>query len=247
MPQPAYRHILFQYTLYIMYKSLFIDLDDTLWAFSENAEDTFRLLYDRYGFDRYFDRFEQFYDLYRRRNTELWVEYGDGRITKEQLNGERFAYPLRAVGVDDADLSRRYSDDFFALIPTCSKLMPHAREALERLVTGHRLYILSNGFRELQERKMRAAGIYDYFDRIILSEDIGVHKPYPEIFHFALSATQSDLRTSLMIGDSWEADICGARAVGMKQLYYNPARRAGLPFRPTHEIHTWEEIDALGI
>lgn len=232
-----------------MYKTLFIDLDDTLWAFSENAEDTFRELYDRHRFGRYFDTFDHFYALYRRRNTELWAEYADGLVTKEQLNDERFAYPLRAVGVDDPRLIRRYADEFLALIPTRTKLMPHAREALEHLAAaGHHLHILSNGFRELQERKMRAAGILHYFRRIILSEDIGVHKPHAAIFHFALSAAQADLRTSLMIGDSWEADICGAHAVGMPQMYYDPARRdTPLPFRPTHRLHSWADIAATGL
>ena len=55
------------------------------------------------------------------------------------------------------------------------------------------------------------------FKKIILSEDLGVLKPWPEIFNFALSATQSELRESLMIGDSWEADITGAHGVGMHQ------------------------------
>ena len=77
--------------------------------------------------------------------------------------------------------------------------MPHAREALEYLASRYDLYILSNGFRELQEQKMRSAGVGEYFKKIILSEDIGVLKPYPEIFYFAMSATQSELKTSLMI------------------------------------------------
>lgn len=88
--------------------------------------------------------------------------------------------------------------------------MPHAKEVLEYLAPKYNLYILSNGFRELQSCKMRSAGVDTYFKKVILSEDIGVLKPRPEIFHFALSATQSELRESLMIGDSWEADIAGA-------------------------------------
>lgn len=57
------------------------------------------------------------------------------------------------------------------------------------------------------------------FQKVILSEDLGVLKPWPAIFNFALSATQSELRESLMIGDSWEADITGAHGVGMHQAF----------------------------
>ena len=61
------------------YKNLFFDLDDTLWAFSANARDTFEEMYDKYGLGAFFDSFEHFYSLYQQRNTELWIEYGNGR------------------------------------------------------------------------------------------------------------------------------------------------------------------------
>lgn len=82
--------------------------------------------------------------------------------------------------------------------------MPHAREVLEYLSAKYNLYILSNGFKELQFHKMRSSDIDKYFRKVVLSDDIGILKPWPEIFHFALSATQSELNDSLMIGDSWE-------------------------------------------
>lgn len=227
------------------YKNLFFDLDDTLWAFSQNARDTFEEVYNRYDLNRYFDSFAHFYTLYQKRNAELWVEYGNGDITKEELNRQRFFYPLQAVGVDDEALAKQYSDDFFTIIPTKTGLMPHAREVLEYLAPKYDLYILSNGFRELQSCKMRSAEIDVYFKKIVLSEDLGIMKPWPEIFNFALSATQSELRESLMIGDSWEADIKGAQRIGMHQVFYNPANRTELSFRPTYLIHDLKELTEI--
>ena len=171
-------------------------MDDTVWAFSENARDTFHDMYTKYRFDRYFDSFEHYYILYTKRNAELWEDYGRGIITKEQLNEIRFSFP----------------------------------------------FILSNGFRELQEQKMRSANVTQYFKQIILSEDIGVHKPFPEIFHFAMSATQSEPNTSLMIGDNWANDVEGARNVGMGHVYYNINGEKELPFRPTFVLNDWAEI-----
>lgn len=224
------------------YKSLFFDLDDTLWAFSDNAHETFEEVYHQHGFQRYFDSFEQFYSLYQKRNRELWIEYGEGRITKEQLNRQRFFFPLQSVGVKDETLAQRFSEDFFAIIPTKSGLMPHAKEVLEYLSSRYHLYILSNGFRELQYRKMCAAGIEGYFRKIVLSEDIGVMKPWPTIFNFALSATQSELRESLMIGDSWKADITGANGIGMDQVFYNVNGKTEFPFRATYQISDLKEL-----
>ena len=152
-------------------------------------------------------------------------------------------YPLLQVGVDDPALVKAYSDGFFAAIPYKRKLMPHAMEALEYLSGKYRLYILSNGFRELQEQKMRSAGILHYFRKIVLSEDIGAHKPFPAIFNFAMSVTQSEFRTSLMIGDNWKNDVAGARDVGMGQGYYCPdAEPSVLDFQPTFLLRDWKEI-----
>ncbi len=225
-----------------MYKSIFIDLDDTIWAFSENARDTFQDMYDKYHFERYFRSFEHFYTLYNKRNLELWADYGNKKITKDELNDQRFSYPLQQVGVDNKELVKAYSDNFFAEIMYKKKLMPHAREALEYLAPKYNLYILSNGFRELQEQKMRSAGVEGYFKKIILSEDIGAHKPYPEIFYFAMSATQSELHTSLMIGDNWKNDVSGAKGVGMGNAYYNIRKDTLLPFKATFVMEDWKNI-----
>lgn len=226
----------------LQYKNLFFDLDDTLWAFSLNARDTFEEMYLKYRYDRFFDSFQHFYALYQRRNVELWEEYGNGQVTKEELNRQRFLYPLQVVGAEDAALAKSFSDDFFAVIPTKSRLMPHAREVLEYLSPKYNLYILSNGFQELQCHKMRSSGIDGFFRKVVLSDDIGVLKPWPEIFHFALSATQSELRDSLMIGDSWENDITGAKRVGMHQAYYNATGKTDLPFEPTYQLSDLKEL-----
>ena len=224
------------------YKNLFFDLDDTLWAFSANARDTYEEMYRKYDYDRFFDSFEHYYSLYQRRNLELWAEYADGKVTKEELNRQRYLYPLEAVGAGDSALAEAYEKDALATIPTKSKLMPHAREVLEYLSAKYNLYILSNGFKELQFHKMRSSDIDKYSRKVVLSDDIGILKPWPEIFHFALSATQSELNDSLMIGDSWENDIAGAAGVGMHQVFYNLSGRTDLPFTPTYQITDLKEL-----
>ena len=118
-------------------------------------------------------------------------------------------------------------------------------EALEYLSSKYNLYILSNGFRELQEQKMRSAGVDKYFKKVVLSEDIGVHKPFPEIFYFAMSATQSELHTSLMIGDNWENDIAGAKDAGLGQVFYNVKKTTKFSFQPTGIMEDWNEIGKI--
>ncbi len=224
------------------YKNIFFDLDDTLWAFADNSRDTFEEMYHKYNFDSYFDSFTHYYTLYQGRNVELWDLYGRNEITKEELNQQRFSYPLLQVGINDSLLVKNFMDNFFAVVSTKKKLMPHTIEVLDYLYPKYNLYILSNGFRELQASKMQASGIAGYFKKIILSEDIAVMKPYPDIFYFALSSTQSELNESLMIGDNFVNDVQGARGVGMDQVYYNVENQTRLSFKPTYEIRDLNEL-----
>ena len=218
------------------YKNLFIDLDDTIYDFSGASRESFRETYDLLHYERYFDSFEHYLSLYEPYNLELWRLYGEGKITKEELNRRRYSHPLECVGVNDQQLADTFCREALGRIPTKGPLMPGAMEILEYLRPKYNMYILSNGFKELQSRKMRTAGIDGYFDALILSEDIGVNKPNRELYEYALAKTGSKLSESLMIGDMFDTDIVGAANIGMDQMYYNPKEKKGHAFTPTYEV-----------
>lgn len=226
----------------MVYQNLFFDLDNTLWAFSENAGDTFREVYLLNHLDRFFDSFEQFFSIYQKENLNLWRMYEKGDITKEELNYRRFRHPLKVADVGDLSLADEYSDNFFRIIRTKKKLMPHAKEVLDYLYPRYHLYILSNGFRELQSVKMHSAGIDQYFERLVLSDDININKPNHKLFDFALETTNSSLDDSLMIGDNFDVDIAGAHNIGLAQVYYNISGDQNYSFRPTYVIDDLKEL-----
>jgi putative hydrolase of the HAD superfamily len=66
---------------------------------------------------------------------------------------------------------------------------------------------------------MQASGLKGYFLQVIHSEEAGVRKPHPGIFNYALRLAGARVEDSLMIGDDWEADILGARDVGIDQVF----------------------------
>lgn len=218
------------------YKNLFIDLDNTIYDFSGASRESFRETYDLLHYERYFDSFEHYLSLYEPYNLELWRIYGEGKITKEELNRRRYSHPLECVGVNDQKLADTFCREALGRIPTKGPLMPGALELLKYLRPKYNMYILSNGFKELQSRKMRTAGIDGYFDALILSEDIGINKPNRELYEYALVRTGSKLNESLMIGDMFDTDIVGAANIGMEQMYYNPKEKKGHAFSPTYEV-----------
>lgn len=218
------------------YKNLFIDLDDTIYDFSSASREAFMETYELLHYDRFFDSFNHYYSIYEPYNLELWHIYGEGKITKEELNKRRYSYPLEVVGIKDQELADTFCREALGRIPTKNRLIDGAIELLEYLRPKYNMYILSNGFKELQSHKMRTAGIEKYFDALILSEDIGVNKPNRELYEYALEKTGSKLEESIMIGDMFETDITGAANIGMKQIYFNPKKKESHTFAPTYMV-----------
>lgn len=223
------------------YKDLFIDLDDTLYDFSGASREAFHETYELLDYSRFFETFEQYMAIYEPYNLELWKIYGEGKITKEELNRQRYSHPLEVVGINDPELAATFCREALSRIPTKNKLVPGAIELLEYLRPHYRLHILSNGFKELQAHKMSTSGILDYFDTLILSEDIGVNKPHRELYEYALGKTGASIETSLMIGDMFDTDITGAANIGMDQLFFNPKEKDHT-FAPTYMVNNLLKI-----
>ena len=225
------------------YTTLFIDLDNTLYDFSASSREAYCEVYALLDYDCYFPSFEAYINIYEKRNAELWMLYAEGRVTKEELNAERYLYPLRVAGVENAEaMARTYLAEAMKRLPTKGILRPYAKECLEYLRPRYALYILSNGFAELQRRKMRSAGIDGYFDGIILSEDIHVNKPQRALFDYALTVADVRADEVLMIGDHFEVDIEGAHGAGWDQMFYNYQGITDMPFRPTYEITSLDQV-----
>jgi len=229
----------------INYKSLFFDLDDTLWDTTHNNKVCLEEIYETYHFGRHYPSFKAFFDFYMPHNLLLWTKYRRHEIDRRTLITERFLYVLRPMGIDDASFAWKLNDDFLQRTATKTKIIEGAIDLLEYLVPKYRLFILSNGFREIQYRKMQNAGLAPYFERILLSEDVSIQKPHKKIFDYALKNTNSRRSESLMIGDSFEADIAGAQNAHIDQIWYNPCGDTPAGLSPTFTVSALNEIKYL--
>lgn len=227
------------------YKSLFFDLDDTLWDTYHNNKECLEEIFAIYHFDRHYSSFEEFFNIYMPHNELLWARYRNHEIDRQTLILERLLYVLRPMGIDDKEFALRLNKDFLQRTTTKTKVIEGAIDLLEYLYPRYRLFILSNGFREIQSLKMQNSGLAPYFERIILSEDVSIQKPHKEIFDFALKNTNSRRTESLMIGDSWEADIIGAQNAKIDQIWLNPQSLATKGDNPTFTVQSLSEISSI--
>jgi putative hydrolase of the HAD superfamily len=204
------------------YKHLFFDLDRTLWDFETNSDETLRDILLKYDLaSKGITSLKVFKDVYSGINTMLWSLYLNGEIIKEKLNLQRFNLTLEAFGINNTLLANFIADDYVEMSPLKTNLFPYAMEMLEYLHGHYKLHIITNGFEEVQFKKLELTGMNRYFDQVITSEEAGAMKPKEKIFHFALIKAGAIASESLMIGDEIEIDLLGARAVGLDQMYVN--------------------------
>ncbi len=201
-----------------MYRHLFFDLDNTLWDFDLNSKLAMIEVWNGYSLPE--NNFERFFSVYNFHNDRLWAAYRAHEISKQELSSSRFSLSLSEAGygmIEGAEFNQRYLDR----MPLQPHLCSGAFELLEQLSGKYRMHIITNGFAEVQHRKMELSGLLPFFDRIFISEEVQAPKPSPIIFHHALKSCNARKMESVMIGDSWDVDILGAKAVGIDQIFYN--------------------------
>ncbi len=224
------------------YKHLFFDLDHTLWDFDKNAEETLIELYDVYKLKSLgIHSVDEFIAVYTEYNHQLWRDYHNGVITKEQLRASRFKVTFEHFGVDALNVPHQFEIDYVNICPTKTNLFEGTHEVLSELKNHYQMHIITNGFLESQTMKMERTNIRQYFHEIFVSEVIGLYKPDIALFNHALNVVNANANEVLMIGDSLEADVLGAKNAGIDQVYFNPFSN-NHDYELTHEISQLKEL-----
>ena len=217
---------------------IFFDLDHTLWDFERNSAITYEQIFNEQEVGV---ELPDFLEVYVPLNLHFWKLYREGRIVMERLRYERLktVFDQLNYAISDAQILL-LADEYIRHLSSKTHLIPHSIEVLEYLKGKYRLHIITNGFREVQHRKLHNSRLTPYFIEVIDSERAGVKKPDPKIFELALEVAEVSAERALMIGDSLEADIIGSRKAGLQALHFNVHNE------PLHEycpiIHHLREI-----
>lgn len=203
------------------YAHVFFDLDHTLWDFRSNSRDTLLELHGELRLaDEGITDAGAFLDAYEEINAGLWSRYEQGRMDKEVLRVLRFRNTLRVFGVRNDRLATILGHEYLERCPRRPKLHDGAVALLSTLEGRVRMHIITNGFSGTQRLKLECSRLAPWFDIILTSEDAGARKPDPRIFRKAMEKARCSPTDALMVGDSAEADMAGARGVGMDQAHF---------------------------
>ena len=230
------------------YDDLFIDFDDTLCDTHGSAELALREVFREFLLEHRFADPEAFYTAYWQTNIELWQRYGRGEITRDFLIVERFRRPLSMGSgpVPTEEYCRQMGDRFLEYCVVMARPIEGARELVDYLRgRGYRLHLASNGFHEVQHRKIVACGMEGCFATVVLSEDAKANKPQRAFFDYAFRITGAQPATTLMIGDGWDSDMMGAIGYGLDTIYYNRFPDYPPPRPVTYEVKALADIKEI--
>lgn len=222
-------------------KHIIFDLDDTLWDYQQNSEDTLLQLCGDYQLIENGVEAKRFIEVFRIVNNGLWDQFDRGEITRDVIRKERFPSIFNKLNLNLNGIAMQMQDSFMEICAAKPKLVHGVKEVLEEFNSKYTYHILSNGFDEIQFTKIESAGIGHYFDQVITSGSAGYRKPEPEIFDYILDKIGTTKTQCVMIGDNPLSDIEGAHRYGMDQVYYNVHKKA-CAVKPTHTINNFDEL-----
>ncbi|MHA8065156.1 YjjG family noncanonical pyrimidine nucleotidase [Aquirufa sp. ROCK2-A2] len=200
-------------------KAIFFDWDHTLWDHDLNAQEVIFELFEELNlYPKQIIDFPVAWETFRIINDQLWDQYQAGQISQTYLRENRFKDYFKALKLEtDTDA---FSKEYLYRTPRKKHLIPGAAMVVSQLAQKYPLYILTNGFDDIQYVKVDGSGIGHYFKKMITSEQIGVKKPDPLFFRHALDLANCQANEVLMIGDHAIADIQGAEDVGITSIHF---------------------------
>ena len=198
---------------------IFWDLDHTLWDFDRNSDLTFNKILNENNIKV---DIPSFLKTYHPINRKYWDLYRLNKVSKAHLRYYRLSDTFKELCVEVSDDQiNKLSVDYINHLSDFNYLIPNALTILENFHSNYNMHIITNGFKEVQNKKLEKSGLSKYFKTITISEDVGFKKPSKEIFLQAIARANAIIENSVMIGDNFNADIIGSKSVGMKAIYYN--------------------------
>lgn len=212
------------------YTTLLLDLDGTLFDFGSTERIALKKLLNHIRLE--LD--EEKKEIYHRVNMLCWQDYENGVITMERLKTRRFEEFLKELGLKlDA---QELSDLFIEYLSKEGILIDGALDLIKKLKERYKLVIVTNGIASVQRGRLDVSNTTNYFDAIVISEEIGYQKPDVRFFEKALEKANAKKEDCLIIGDGLSSDIKGGRDSKIDTLYLH----LDTPCLASSDMYTYE-------
>ncbi len=225
-----------------MIKYIFFDLDETLFDFPLAERLAITETFTELGIDPTEENIER----YSRINRLCWDGLERGELTRERLVILRFEMLFSELS--RADLSpdvaqRLYENALGGQHP----FIEGAEDVLSELCENYELYAVTNGLYSVQSRRIKDAELDRFFKGYFISEKLGYSKPDRRFFDAAFATLPCfDKNEAIVVGDSLQSDILGAKNAGLKSCLYNPKSKENKTgIIPDYQIKNLSELPGL--
>jgi putative hydrolase of the HAD superfamily len=209
-----------------MVRAVFFDLDDTLFDHHHCARTALQAVQSCHSCFSTMT-LSELEAAHSRFLEELHQDVIAGRRRLDDARRERFRRLFGAAGVEADDRLADHTAAAYRERYRAVRKAVHGAPALLPLVRERALVgVISNNLLEEQQEKLRFCGLASSVDALVVSEEAGVAKPDPAIFSIALGRLGCAPEEAVMLGDSWASDVVGARAAGVRAVWFN---RYGAP------------------
>jgi putative hydrolase of the HAD superfamily len=202
----------------LSYKFIYFDLDDTLLNHRAAEKSGLQEVHQQFSIFKNVDP-QTLNGVYHQVNTKQWGLYSQGKVSREELQRNRFEQTLEQLGLDGS-FYERVGNYYMQCYRNHWQWIQGAQEAYQRVIKQYPVGILTNGFAETQRKKFEEFDFYDSADHVVISEDVGVLKPDPKVFEYATDLANEDPSDILYIGDSFTSDIKGGSSFGWNTAWY---------------------------
>lgn len=205
-----------------MIKVILWDVDGTLLDFEKAEYDAIHACFQKFGFG---DCTEEMLADYIRINRGYWERLERGELTKQEVLVGRFREFFRAKGLPETE-AEAFNEAYQIALGDHIYFCRNSREILAYCKGRVKQYVVTNGTKTAQDRKLSKSGILSFFDGIFISDVVGYEKPSTAFFNEVFRSIGSYDRSEVMIvGDSLTSDILGGNRAGIVSCWYNPGRK----------------------
>ncbi len=219
------------------YTHVLFDADETLFSF--DAQAGLKRMFKNYDID--FTTAD--YHHYQATNKPLWLEYQNNKITAAHLQVTRFSEWAKKLNVP----AQKLNDDFLTAMAEICEPLPGVISLLNKLKPHAKLGIITNGFTQLQARRLEHTGLKEMFDWLVISEQVGIAKPNVEIFHHTFELMGNPAKEQiLMVGDTASSDILGGKNAGIDTCWLqHPGATLPENLSPTYTINKLQQLEKI--